>query len=241
MKIARLPWLSLTITASVWLTGCATPNHPAADNQLTDAEKSAGWKLLFNGKNLDGWRGYMLKDLPEAGWKVEGGTLTTVAKVKGRELVTTEAFGDFELSWDWRVEPGGNNGIKYFVVEKAGRPPGPEYQMIDDAKHPDGLRGGSHQTAAFYDVLAPAADKPVKAGGEWNSSRLVARGNHVEHWLNGKNVLTFDLTSEEVKAGLAKSKFKSVADFNVHHRGPIMLTYHNDECSYRSIKIRELK
>jgi hypothetical protein len=225
------------LIAALALAGLASA---AESNTLSAAEKAAGWRLLFNGRNLDGWRGYNLKALPEAGWKVEDGLLKTVAKAKGKELVTEQSFDDFELSWEWRLEPGGNNGIKYFVVEKPGRPPGPEYQMIDDAKHPDGQRGGTHQTAAFYDVLPPAADKPLKPGGEWNSSRIVAKGNRVEHWLNGRMVLAFDLNSDEVKAGLAKSKFKSVADFNVHHRGPIMLTYHQDECWFRSIKIREL-
>jgi hypothetical protein len=214
---------------------------PAADNTLTPEEKAAGWKLLFNGKNLDGWRGYNLPGLPDAGWKVEDGLLKTIPKVKGRELITREQFDDFELSWDWRVEPGGNNGIKYFVTEARPKAPGPEYQMIDDEKHPDGQRGGTHQTAAFYDVLAPAADKPVKPGGEWNTSRIVTRGNHVEHWLNGRKVLEFELGSDAVKAGLAKSKFKSFPDFGTKSKGHIMLTYHQDECWFRNLKLRELK
>ncbi|NJM56044.1 MAG: DUF1080 domain-containing protein [Verrucomicrobiae bacterium] len=136
----------------------------AADNTLTASEKKDGWKLLFNGKNLDGWRGYTLPSLPEAGWKVEDGILKSVAGTKGKELITVETYDDFELSWEWRVLPGGNNGIKYFVTEQRTKAPGPEYQMIDDEKHPDGQKGGTHQTAAFYDVLAPAADKPVKPG-----------------------------------------------------------------------------
>ena len=213
----------------------------AADNQLSKEEKAAGWKLLFNGKNLDGWRGYTLKGLPESGWVVEDGLLKTVAKAKGKELITEQKFDDFELAWEWRVEPGGNNGIKYFVTESRPQAPGPEYQMIDDAKHPDGQRGGTHQTAAFYDVLPPAADKPVKPGGEWNSSKLVVKGKHVEHWLSGKNVLTYELGSAEVKAGLEKSKFKKFPDFGEKISGHIMLTYHQDECWYRNIKLRELK
>ncbi|MBI5774487.1 MAG: DUF1080 domain-containing protein [Verrucomicrobia bacterium] len=226
---------------ALFLTAFAALSIHAADNELSKEEKAAGWKLLFNGKNLDGWRGYTLKGLPESGWKVEDGLLKTVAKAKGKELITEQKFDDFELAWEWRVEPGGNNGIKYFVTEARPQAPGPEYQMIDDEKHPDGQRGGTHQTAAFYDVLPPADDKPVKPGGEWNSSKLVVKGKHVEHWLNGKNVLTYELGSAEVKAGLEKSKFKKFPDFGEKITGHIMLTYHQDECWYRSIKIRELK
>lgn len=225
----------------VALNTLAASTALAADNTLMPEEKAAGWKLLFNGQNLDGWRGYTLKGLPEAGWKVEDGLLKTVAGVKGKELITVGQYDDFELSWEWRVEPGGNNGIKYFVTEARTKAPGPEYQMIDDEKHPDGQRGGTHQTAALYDILPPATDKPVKPGGEWNSSRIVTKGNHVEHWLNGKKVLEFELGSDAVKAGLAKSKFKALPDFGTKIKGHIMLTYHADECWYRNLKLRELK
>lgn len=212
---------------------------PAADNQLSAAEKTAGWKLLFDGKTLGGWRPYAGK--PAGGWEIQDGTLHAIAKVKGSELITEKKFNDFELAWDWKVPAKGNNGVKYFVTEERTKSPGPEYQMIDDNGHPDGLRGGLHQTASYYDVLPPAADKPLHAPGEWNSSRIVARGKHVEHWLNGKKVLAFEVDSPEVKAGIAKSKFKNEAGFGDHIPGHIMLTYHQDDCWFRNIKIRELK
>lgn len=212
----------------------------AADNQLTAQEKSGGWQLLFDGKTMNGWRPYAKK--PAGGWEVVDGTLHAIAKVKGSELITEQKFGDFELSWEWKVPEGGNNGIKYFVTEARTKSPGPEYQMIDDARHPDAVRGGRlHQTAAFYDVLEPAADKPVRKAGEWNQSRIIAKGNHVEHWLNGKKVLECELDSPEVKAGIAKSKFKNDAGFGEHIVGHIMLTYHQDDCWFKNIKIRELK
>jgi hypothetical protein len=212
----------------------------AADNELTAKEKAAGWQLLFDGKTLNGWRTYANKT--PGGWDVVDGTLHAIAKVKGAELITEKKFKDFELSWEWKVPPGGNNGVKYFITEARTKSPGPEYQMIDDAAHPDALRGGRlHQTAAFYDVLEPAADKPVRKAGEWNQSRIVAKGKHVEHWLNGKKVLQFELDSPEVKAGIAKSKFKNDAGFGEHIEGHIMLTYHQDDCWFRNIKIRELK
>lgn len=217
------------------------PALPAAENQLSKAEKSAGWELLFDGKSMKGWRVYGQQKQPDQGWVVQDGTLRTVAKVKGQNIITERQYNDFELSWDWKIAPAGNNGIKYFVTEKRTGAPGPEYQLLDDASHPDAKVGPKRQTASFYDVLPPAADKPLKKPGEWNNSRIVVKGQRVEHWLNGKNVLTYVLGSPEVKAGLAASKFNKYPDFGDKIAGHIMLTYHNDECWFRNIKIRELK
>lgn len=220
------------------LAACLAPAR-AADNELSAAEKSAGWTLLFDGKTMNGWRPYANK--PAGGWEVVDGTLHAIAKVKGTELITEKKFHDFDFSWEWKVPVAGNNGVKYFVTEARPSAPGPEYQMLDDNGHPDGKIGPHRQTAAFYDVLPPAADKPSRAPGEWNTSRIVVKGNHVEHWLNGKKVLAYDLGSDVVKAGLAKSKFSKFADFGTKIDGHIMLTYHQDNCWYRNIKIRELK
>src|SRR5688500_4172099 len=141
-------------------------------NQLTAAERAAGWQLLFDGRTLDGWRGYRRETVPEAGWEVEDGTIRTVAKVKGGELVTRRTFEDFEFAWEWRVAPGGNNGVKYFVTEARPQSPGHEYQMIDDAGYP-GKLGPNHQTGDFYDVHPASADKPVRPAGQWNTARLL--------------------------------------------------------------------
>jgi hypothetical protein len=214
----------------------------AAENELTPAEKAAGWQLLFDGHSFEGWRGYRKPAMPALGWEVKEGTLRTVPKVKSGDIVSTRTFTDFELTWEWRVAPGGNNGVKYFVTENPARHhPGYEYQMIDDARNSDAKIGPHRQTAAFYDVLPAAADKPVRPAGEWNQSRIVVHGNTVEHWLNGRNVLTYQLGSDAVKAGIARSKFKAEPGFGDKITGPIMLTYHQDECWYRNIKIRELK
>jgi hypothetical protein len=214
----------------------------AADNTLTAAEKSAGWQLLFDGQSLSGWRGYKKKaGEPVAGWEIKDGTLHSLAKAKGEQIITERKFMDYELSWEWKITLAGNNGVKYFVTEERPKSPGHEYQMLDDAGHPDGKIGPHRQTASFYDVLPPAADKPMRKPGEWNSSKIVVRGKTVEHWLNGKNVLTYELGSEAVRAGIAKSKFKADAGFGDKIAGHILLTYHNDDCWYRNIKIRELK
>ncbi len=223
-------------TMLAWVLAAAADNP----NVLTDKEKREGWRLLFNGTSLEGWRGYRMQGLPEAGWEIKDGLLKTVPKVRGRELITVQKFNDFEFSWEWRIAPAGNNGVKYFVTEERPAAPGHEYQMIDDEKNPDGKVGPQRTTAAFYDVLPPAPDKPTKPAGEWNQSRILVRGNHVEHWLNGKKVLEYELGSERVKEGLAKSKFKTFPDFGSKIEGHIMLTYHNDECWFRNLKVREL-
>jgi hypothetical protein len=176
-----------------------------APNTLTAAEKAAGWQLLFDGRTLDGWRGYLRDTLPESGWEIKDGTLRTIPKVKGAELITRKRFDDFEFTWEWRVAPGGNNGVKYFVTEERPKSPGHEYQMIDDGGY-RGKLGPNQRTADFYDVLPAATDKPIRTAGEWNASRIVVRGTRVEHWLNGQSVLTYELGSEAVKAGIEKEQ-----------------------------------
>lgn len=232
-----------TLAAAAVALLLAFPSAGAAEtapNTLTPEEKAAGWRLLFDGRSLDGWRGYLRDAVPDAGWEVKEGTLRTVAKVKGADLITRDTFRDFELTWEWRVAPGGNSGVKYLVTEARPKSPGHEYQMIDDAGYP-GKLSPRQFTAAFYDVLPAAADKPLRPAGEWNASRVVVRGMRVEHWLNGKNVLEYELGSEAVKAALATSKFKGHEGFGEKVAGHVMLTYHQDECWYRSLKIRELR
>lgn len=211
----------------------------AADNTLTTVEKAAGWELLFDGKTLKGWRTYVGKS--PGGWEVVDGTLHAIAKVKGAELITEKRYDDFEFSWDWKISVGGNNGVKYFVTEARPKSPGHEYQMLDDAGHPDGKKGANRQTGAFYDVLPPDPHKPLRQPGEWNHSRIIVKGNAVEHWLNGARILTYEIGSARVKAALARSKFKDEPGFGEKIAGHLMLTYHQDDCWFRNIKIRPLK
>jgi hypothetical protein len=233
------PFLACLLVAA---SAAVAPAASAAPNQLTAAEKSAGWQLLFDGKSTHGWRVFNKPGAKISGWEVTAdGLLHCLPKVKGDNLITEKKYNDFELAWEWKLLPKGNNGVKYFVTEARPRSPGHEYQMIDDAGHPDGKLGPDRQTASFYEVLAPAADKPLRTPGEWNTSKIVVRGNTVEHWLNGRNVLTYELGSAAVKAGIADSKFKNEAGFGDKIAGHIMLTYHQDDCWYRNIKIRELK
>ncbi len=209
-------------------------------NQLTDAEKQAGWKLLFDGQTTKGWRGYKQTAMPAKGWRVEDGVLKKIGGERGGDIITDEKFNDFDLTWEWRISPAGNNGIKYLVTEDRPSAPGQEYQMIDDARNPDAKVGPHRATGSFYDVLPPSDDKPLIPVGEWNQSRVLIQGNHVEHWLNGKKVLEYELGSDALKTAVAKSKFKNAPGFGEKIKGHIMLTDHGDECWFRSIKIREL-
>lgn len=210
----------------------------AAHNELTPAEKAGGWKLLFDGKSTSSWRGFKKDSFPDKGWSVQDGELQLQAGSKAGDIVSLERFEEFDLTWEWKIPKGANNGLKYFVLEERGSAIGHEYQMIDDLDGHDS--GPKHSTASFYDVLAPAADKPLKSPGEWNRSRILVQGNHVEHWLNGKKVLDYELGSDEVLAAVQKSKFKDVNGFGKRQNGHILLTYHNDPVSYRNIKIRPL-
>ena len=178
--------------------------------------------------------------MPAKGWKVEDGILKKIGGERGGDIITQETFDNFDLLWEWRISPAGNNGIKYFVTEDRPCAPGHEYQMIDDAKNPDAKVGPHRATGSFYDVLPPADDKPLRPAGEWNQSRVLIQGNHVEHWLNGKKVLAYELGSDAVTRAVARSKFKNTPGFGEKIRGHIMLTDHHDECWFRNIKIQEL-
>lgn len=217
----------------------------AADkpNTLTADEKAAGWQLLFDGQSLAGWRPYKApagKTEVASGWKVEDGLLKKLAGVKGGDIITEKQFDDYELSWEWRLEKGANNGVKYLVTEQRPEAPGLEYQMLDDEAERWIKIPAKDKTASLYQVLAPVADKGYRPAGEWNTSRILVKGNHVEHWLNGKKALEYELGSETVKAGVAASKFKKFPDFGTKIRGHIMLTDHQDEAWFRNIKLRDL-
>jgi hypothetical protein len=230
-----------------WLTG-AILSVPTVDasgaplNTLSEAERSAGWQLLFDGQSLAGWRGYRMKSAP-AGWEVREGVLRTSPATTGAvDLVTERKFTNFELAWEWRVAPGASSGIKYFVSEERPTAAGHEYQILDDEGDPDrAWHGDAHRTGAFYDVVPPGAAKSLRPTGAWNHSRLVVSGRRVEHWLNGANILTYEIGSSAVKQGIARSSFKDVPGFGEKVTGPVLIAHHPSETWYRNIKVRELK
>ena len=212
----------------------------AEPNTLTDEEKAAGWKLLFDGSTTAGWVGIGKTKIPEKGWSVQDGALLHTKGGGGGDIVTAESFENFELTWEWKIGVAGNSGLKYNLPNPAVGV-GFEYQMIDDEGHPDGKRGGrSHQTASLYDLIEPAEGRKVNPPGEWNASRLVVQGNHVEQWINGTKALEFEMGSDALKAAIAKSKYKSIAGFGEKTKSPILLQDHGDEVTVRSIKIHPL-
>ncbi len=206
-------------------------------NRLTDAERAAGWRLLFDGKTTQGWRSFKKETFPDKGWEVEEGWLKKIANERGGDIITDRTFEDFEFAWEWRIAPKGNNGVKYFITEERSSAIGHEYQMLDDR----GAKPTKNSTASLYDVLPPEQAPPVKAAGEVNHSKILVQGDHIEHWLNGVQVLHYHCGSEDLLAAVANSKFKSVPKFGAKVKGHILLTDHGDECWFRNLKIRELK
>ncbi len=236
MKTPTAPLLTFALAASL-----AFSANAAEYNTLTAAEKKEGWKLIFDGKSLAGWRTFKKTTAPDKGWIVEDGVLKHVAKGGGGDIITDATFESFDLRWEWKAAPGANSGLKYFVSEERKQLLGHEYQLIDDERHADAkLAEGKRVTASFYDVLAPHGAKP-KPAGEWNHSRVLVKGNHVEHWLNGDKVLEYELGSDAIKAAVAKSKFSKVEDFGSRVQCHLLLQDHGDEISFRDIKLLELK
>lgn len=232
LKLDMKAFLTALFVAA--LVGQARAGEP---NTLAPDEAAAGWRLLFDGKSLTGWGALGGKPLPAKGWTVEEGTIHH-AKGGGGDIVTTELFGDFELAWEWKISHAGNSGLKYLLPDAA-KPVGFEYQLLDDENHPDGIKGGRlHQTAGLYDLIEPAAAKKVNPVGQWNQSRIVVKGGHVEHWLNGEKTLEYEIGSAAMEAAIARSKYKTVPGFGKMTRSPLLLQDHGDEVWFRSIKVR---
>jgi hypothetical protein len=214
-------------------------------NALTKKEEKQGWKLLFNGENLNGWTSVGKTTPPTKGWKIENGTLS--AKKEGNEsggdLITKEEYKNFELSLDFKLAKGGNSGIKYFFThyDKGGWL-GLEYQILDDANHPDAKNGrnGNRLQATLYDMF-PVDKKQENRVDEWNNARIIANGTKVTHYLNGVKVLSFDRNSTSYKEAWKLSKYKdSEPPFGKVTMGHILLQDHGDEVSFKNIKIKSL-
>jgi hypothetical protein len=225
----------------------AAPAAPA-HNTLTKAEKAEGWTLLFDGKTTSGWRGLSQKAMPEKGWAVEEGELRRVAgKDQPGDIITVDQYDAFDLRFEYKVAPGTNSGIKYLVDEALAKGSrsglGFEFQLLDDERHEDAHKGkdGNHSCGALYDLIPPAKDKLVHPAGEWNQARLLVQGNHIEQWLNGRKVVSFERGSRELEALIAESKYKTIPGFGKNTRGHILLQDHHDPVAFRNIKLRKLK
>ena len=244
----RAPILVLLILGTL-------PAITQTPNRLSKREKAQGWHLLWDGKTTDGWRSERGGSFPSSGWIISKGLLTTT-DLGGREggaagdIVTTRKFANYELSVDFRTTIGANSGILYLIdldLKKGpGSPVGYEYQILDDAVHPDAKLGkdGNRTVASLYDLIPAAgtADhtKPIHPVGEWNTARILVNGAHVEHWLNGIKVLEYDRGSQHFRDLVANSKFKAYPNFIDMHDTCIDLQDHGFPVSFRNIKIRQL-
>ena len=234
----RFLWIRLIQIAAAGLTAHALAADPA--NQLSAAEKANGWKLLFDGQTPQGWHSFKKSTFPAKGWLVEDGWLYCLGQ-NGGDILSDGEYDQFDLEWDWKLETAGNSGLKYFVLESRNSAIGHEYQMLDDDLNPDGkVAQGKHVTASFYDVLKPEIAPPSKPMGQVNHSRILVKGNHVEHWLNGVKVLEYECGSEAVKEGVAASKFKSVSGFGTPLKGHLLLQDHHSKVWFRNLKLRDL-
>jgi len=170
---------------------------------------------------------------------VKDGILEVIGGSKAGDIVTEDVYSDFDLTWDWKIEKGGNNGVKYFIRDDLHQAIGHEYQMLDDSLHEDN-KVPSHRAGALYDLIPPDARKVLRPVGEWNSSAIIFRGNHGEHWLNGAKVVEYELATPRMDSLLALSKYRSIPGFADRRRGHIVLQDHVDEVFFRNIKLRPL-
>jgi len=231
------------LIAALALSGArfAAAQSSASDtpNTLTRAERAAGWQLLFDGKTMSQWRGYKSDSVP-SGWKVEDGTLTKSGSTG--DIITRNKFANFELDLDWKIASGGNAGIFYRGTEEYDHIywSAPEYQLLDDAKAPDGRSRLTSAGAAY--ALYPSPAGILKPAGEWNSTRIIVKGAHVEHWLNGRKLLEYTLWSPDWKAKVKASKFAAYPHYGMAKTGYIGIQGdHDGALSLRNIKVRELK
>lgn len=246
MQAQRLSLYGKAIFLSTVMTvcSCAIGRDAPKANTLTKKQVRQGWKLLFDGKTLDGFKGATEDKILDAAWKVVEGQIVSTDRDKrpdkvGGSIVTKDQYSSFDFRLDYKLDPDFkkghvNSGIKYFAYPKTEL--GLEYQLFDA----DADVKGTGALAALYDIL-PVKDKPdARPRGQWNSVRIVARDNHVEHWLNGKKVLEFERGSKDFRAAVARSKFKNRDKFGEAKEGYILLQDHGGGIAFRNIRIRVL-
>ena len=208
-------------------------------NALSPEEMAAGFELLFDGKNIEKWRKYRGEGVPK-GWQVADQALVFIPGLEGGDLTTKEQYGDFELRLDWRVQAGGNSGIMLRSRETRGASyeTATECQVLDDAKHKDG-KNPLTSAGSAYGLYAPAK-KMVNPANTWNHLRVIYKGAHVEHWLNGVKIVEYEVGSPDFLERLGKSKFKGWPEYAKYTSGHIVLQDHGDLVAYKNIRIRKL-
>ncbi|PKL81481.1 MAG: DUF1080 domain-containing protein [Ignavibacteriae bacterium HGW-Ignavibacteriae-3] len=251
----KVMWKNIRIVTS-GLSKYKTPDKNAIlqfsyiPNSLTDREKKDGWKLLWDGKTTSGWRGAKLDKFPEGGWEIKDGILSVLESsgaesANGGDIVTVEKYANFELEADFRITDGANSGIKYFVDTElnkgAGSAIGCEFQILDDAKHPDAKLGvkGNRTLGSLYDLIPPVNTR-FNGIGLWNRARIVVKGDHVEHWMNNQKVVEYERGTQMWRALVAYSKYKDWPNFGEAKEGHILFQDHGNAVSFKSIKIRKL-
>jgi len=246
MKLALVPLAAVLAVAGPAVQSATLDDgdeDATVANTLTEAEKKDGWQLLFDGKSLDAWRGYRMTDLP-AGWSVRDGAIRFDPPAAGvgerADIVTKQQYEDFELALEWAVTPGANSGIMFRVSEDKPRTyeTGAEYQVLDNAGHADGKKPVT-SAGSNYALHAPLKDvtRPV---GEWNEARIRVVGARVTHWLNGTQLLEYELWSPDWKALVAASKFAAMPGYGLSKKGHIAIQDHGNEVRFRNVKIRPL-
>lgn len=250
-----IAWRNINI-CTTGLDEAKTPDRreiPQANciaNTISDREAQDGWKLLWDGKTSDGWRGARLNAFPSKGWTIDGGILKVLKSdggesTNGGDIVTTRKYKNFILSVDFKITPGANSGIKYFVDTElnqgAGSSIGCEFQILDDQKHPDAKLGVSdnRKLGSLYDLIPAPGNKPYR-GGFFNNARIVVRDSKVEHWLNNEKIVEYERGTQMWRALVAYSKYAQWPAFGEAAEGHILLQDHGDEVWFQNIKIKEL-
>ena len=206
-------------------------------NSLTEAEREAGWELLFDGQTTAGWRGYMMDDMPD-GWRVIDGELTRTGP--GTDIITTEQYRNFDLTLEWKVELGGNSGVFYRAAEGSEKiyMGAPEFQALDDENHPDGELAITSAGSNY--AMHPAPRGLVRFAEEWNFVRILVVGDRVEHWMNGVRIVSYEFGSPDWVERVAASKFNEWPEYGQASEGHIGLQDHGDRAAFRNIKLRRL-
>jgi hypothetical protein len=238
----------------LWVIGlCGLQGMAQQVNALSEQDKKQGWALLFDGKTSNGLYPINSGRFSESGWSIRSSELCSnslgvAESMNGIDLVTGGQYSNFELVWEWKmITPGGNSGVKYFVQDgsdnNAKHGVGLEYQILDDDNHPwmkEGkMKPGDYRTLGALYELYPCPKKHPRPLGEWNLSKIVCKGNYVQHWLNGEMILEYTRGSEDFRKRVAESKFKSIENFGEWERGRILLQHHGSEICFRNIKIKK--
>lgn len=260
-KIRSRGLLVTALPLSFLLFGCqvdATGSADSAESETARPTGSGEWISLFDGRSFDGWRALGGSEVPTQHWRIEDDAIHKIASgdvptaadgqpLLGGDLRSDLRFRDFELRFEWRVAPGANSGIKYNVSEALSLEHEPttaalgfEYQVLDDERHPDAANGQNRTAGALYDLVEPRSDKPLRPVGEYNEGRIVLRGDHGEHWLNGAKILEFDMRSDDFRERYARSKYAPLAGFDERRSGHIVLQDHGDDVWFRNLRIRRL-